>query len=69
MSERVVDRLEVVEVHEQHRDGVGFTRQPLQRVLDPVPEQRTVGEPGDRVVEGLMGELFLERLALDTSSS
>ena len=45
VSERVVDRLEVVEVHEQHRDGVGFTRQPLQRVLDPVPEQRTVGEP------------------------
>ena len=64
MAEGVVDRLEVVEVHEQHGDGLLVARLALQRVLDAVPEQRAVGETGDRVVEGLMCELLLERLAL-----
>ena len=34
------------------------------RVLDAVGEERAVGEPGDRVVERLVRELVLERLAL-----
>ena len=34
------------------------------RVTDALDEQRAVGQAGDRVVEGLMGELALEGLAL-----
>ena len=33
-------------------------------VADALDEQRAVGEVGDGVVEGLVGELLLERLAL-----
>ena len=33
-------------------------------MLDPVAEQRLVGEAGERVVERLVGELVLEPLAL-----
>ena len=64
VSERVVDRLEVVEVHEQDRHRQVGARQALQRVLDAVAEERAVREPGDRVVEGLVRQLLLERLAL-----
>ncbi len=64
MTEGVVDRLEVVQVHEQHGDGVGVAGQALQRMLHAISEERPVGEPGDRVVEGLMRELLLEGLAL-----
>ena len=64
MAQRIVDRLEVVEVHEQDRHRQVVARQALQRVLDAVAEQRAVGEPGDRVVEGLVRELLLEGFAL-----
>ena len=36
----------------------------LQGVAHALVEQRSVGQMGDRVVEGLVGELLLERLAL-----
>ena len=45
-------------------DGLLVASLPLQRVLDAVAEQGAVGEARDRVVEGLMRELLLERLAL-----
>ena len=64
VAERVVDRLEVVEVHEQHRHRAAVARLALERVFDAVLEQRAVREPGDRVVERLVRELLLERLAL-----
>ena len=64
VAERVVDRLEVVEVHEQHRNGIAAARLALERVLDAVLEQRAVGEAGDGVVERLVRELLLERLPL-----
>ena len=35
-----------------------------QRVAHPVAEQRPVGQPGQRVVEGLVGELLLQPLPL-----
>ena len=44
--------------------GVPLVRAPRERVRDAVAEERAVREPGDRVVEGLVGELLLERLAL-----
>ena len=57
----VVDRLEVVEVEEQHRDrGLAAVRA-LERVREPVREQRAVGKLGEAVVKGLVGEF------LDTS--
>jgi hypothetical protein len=63
MTERVVDRLEVVQVHEQDGDREVVARLPLDHVLDAVLEQRPVRQAGDRVVEGLVLELLLERLA------
>ena len=64
VPEAVVDRLEVVEVHEQDDDPAVLPSAPLQRVRDAVGEQRAVREPGQRVVEGLARELRLEHLAL-----
>ena len=64
VAERVVDRLEVVQVHEQHRGVLVLARLPVQCVLDTVAEQSAVGESGHGVVEGLVGELLLELLAL-----
>jgi hypothetical protein len=64
VTERVVDRLEVVQVHEQDRHRQVGPRQALQRVLDAVAEQRSVREPRDRVVERLVRQLLLECLAL-----
>ena len=64
VAERVVDRLEVVQVHEQDRHGLAVATLALEGVLDAVLEQGPVGEAGDRVVERLVRELLLERLAL-----
>ena len=41
-----------------------LARRPRERVLDAVGEERAVGELGDGIVEGLVGELVLEDLAL-----
>ena len=64
VTEGVVDRLEVVEVHEQHGDRLVLPRLTLEGVRDAVVEQRPVRERRHRVVEGLVGELLLELLAL-----
>ena len=59
VAEAVVDRLEVVEVDEQHRElvarGAAVARE---RLLEAVLEQRPVGEPGQRVVERLVLQLW-----------
>ena len=64
VAEAVVDRLEVVEVHEDHGEPAALAPGPRDRVPHPLDEQRAVGEVGDRIVEGLVCELLLERLAL-----
>ena len=64
MAEAVVDGLEVVQVDEHDADRRPPANRAHDRVLDAVGEQRPVGEARDRVVEGLVGELVLERLAL-----
>jgi diguanylate cyclase (GGDEF)-like protein/PAS domain S-box-containing protein len=57
VAERVVDPLEVIQVDEDDRD-----LRPLhQRPAEPVPEQDTVGQPGQRIVICLLRELGLER--------
>ena len=64
MTERVVDALEVVEVEEEHGDlGLRSLTPQNERMLDPVREQRTVGESGEGVVERLVAELLLGLLA------
>ena len=41
----------------------------LERVRDPLREERAVREPGERVVECLVGELILERPSLGDVAS
>jgi hypothetical protein len=62
VAEAVVDRLEVVQVDEE--DGGVAEVAAVEGVLDPLAEQAAVGQPGQRVVEGLEGQLLLEGLAL-----
>ena len=63
VPQAVVDVLEVVEVEVEHHDRLGRAHRALaQRVHQPVPEQLAVGQPGQRVVERLVGELLLEPL-------
>ena len=64
VAERVVDLLEVVEVDEQHREPLVLRVARVQRVLEPVDEQRAVRQPGQRVVERAVRQLLLERDAV-----
>ena len=57
VAERVVDDLEVVEVEEEAGQAAGAGAEPLGDVLR---QQGAVGQPGQRVVVGLVGELGLE---------
>ena len=57
VAEGVVDDLEVVQVEEEAGQAAGARPEPLGHVLG---EQRAVGQPGQRVVVGLVGELGLE---------
>ena len=64
VAEAVVDRLEVVHVEEEHGDPARLAHPAGKRVLDAIREQRTVGKARERVVEGAVGELILELLAV-----
>ena len=64
MAEAVVDVLEVVDIEEQHCHGQAVAPLARERVTDTVAEQRAVGQPCQRVVEGLMLELGEEGLTL-----
>ena len=59
VAERVVHELEVVDVEHDHAHAVVGSRASEQRLGDAVLEQRTVGEPGQRVVEGEVAQLLL----------
>ncbi len=62
MAGAVVDGLEVVEVDEQHRHRRRVPVGAGQGVLEPVGEQRAVGQAGEGVVEGVVLELRLQLL-------
>jgi hypothetical protein len=64
VAERVVDLLEVVEVAVDDRDALALVAGGGEGALEAVLEERAVGEPGERVVVRLVGELALQRLAL-----
>ncbi len=60
VPERVVDGLEVVEVEQHHGEQPAVPHGAAQRVVDPVEHQRTVRQPGQRVVQGLVLQLALQ---------
>ena len=64
VAERVVDDLEVVEVEEQHRDVRAAPPAALERPFEVLAEEDAVGQPGQRVVEGVVEELRLEPLVV-----
>ena len=50
------ERLLAVDVAEQHRDPALGSPCPVERLLDPVEHQRPVGQAGERVVQGHVGQ-------------
>src|SRR4051794_15053924 len=71
VAEGVVDLLEAVEIHEEHRDPAAVAPRRQQRALDPVGEERAIRKAGQRVVErlvlgarGVETQLLLGPLAL-----
>ncbi len=52
MAERVVDRLEAIEVDIEQADLAVVARDGKQRAAQPILEQSAVGQAGQRVVEG-----------------
>ena len=60
VAEAVVDGLETVQVAVEHR---GHAAARGERGLQPMPEQRAVGQTGQRVVLGLVGHLVGEQAA------
>jgi hypothetical protein len=54
MPERVVDLLEAIEVHDHHGDPDVLTAGNGEGLPDPVVEERSVRQVGERVVERLM---------------
>ena len=64
VPEAVVDRLEVVDVEEHHAELALLAARAADRVAHALDEQRAVGQVRDGIVEGLVGELLLEGLAL-----
>ncbi|HEY2704493.1 MAG TPA: hypothetical protein VGL20_12450 [Candidatus Dormibacteraeota bacterium] len=64
MTAAVVDPLEVVEVEGEHRERPALSRQPRQRVTQPVVEQLAIGQSAEGVVEGAMVQLALQRQAV-----
>jgi hypothetical protein len=69
VAEAVVDLLEAVQVQEQHRDRGGVAAGALEGVVDAVFEQGPVGQGGQAVVEGLVGELVFELAAFGDVAS
>ena len=64
VTEAVVHGLEVVEIDEEDGDEVRATDAALERVRYALREERAVRETRQRVVEGLVGQLILERSSL-----
>ena len=60
MAERVVDLLEVVEIHDHDHGGVAVAAAGADGLVDPVAEQLAVREAGERVVQRLvlLGDRF-----------
>ena len=66
MTESVVDQLEAVEIDEEHRDEVAAAMQPSEAVAEPVEKQSPVRQAGQRIMQCLMCELFLDAPTSET---
>src|SRR5436189_5721726 len=64
MPTGVVDLLEAIEVTEEHGDEIVGSTGAVQRVLQPVNQQPTVGKTGERVMERAVFDLSFQDLAL-----
>ncbi len=60
----VVGALEVVKVDEQDREWLAAAARARERLFEELVRRRSVVQPGERVVGGLVGEALLEALAL-----
>ena len=67
VAEGVVDHLEAVEITEQHSDRHARTARPGDRVVEPVAQQRAVGEAGQVIVERLVFERCWRRIRSEMS--
>jgi hypothetical protein len=64
VAERVVERLEPVEIDHQDRDGAAVGLRALQRGIERALERPAVGKPGERVRVGLAADAPLAPHAL-----
>ena len=64
MAERVVHRLELIEVEDEHVEPLAVPVQARERLLDRLEEQHAVGEAGQRVMMRHVIDLRLGLLAL-----
>ena len=72
VAQHVVDRLEAVQVHEQHgqlarlapRAAVVVTVVALHRVQQPILEEHAIGQPGQRIDEGAPAQFLIGRFQL-----
>ena len=64
VAQRVVERLEVVQVHAQQRTAGAVAHAAQQRLVQPVLQQLAVGQAGQAVVERQLLDLGLGLLAL-----
>ena len=60
VADGVVDRLEAVEVDEEHGRAAVAAAAAGQGLPDPLGEQRAVGQVGERVVRGVVLQLRLQ---------
>ena len=68
VAEAVVDRLEVIQVHEDHRYALVRSRRTSERLLEPIAEQATVGKSGEWIEVRLLRQQGLESLAGDRTT-
>ncbi len=65
VTQRVVDLLEPVEIHQQQREPPAVPLNLPQRPGDPVVQEDPVGQAGQRVVQGLAADLLLGVVPFD----
>ncbi len=63
VAQVVVDDLEPIDVAEEHRHPVPRAFGLQQRVVEVVEEEAPVGQPGQRILKRVPGQLLLEGLA------
>jgi hypothetical protein len=60
MAQAVVDELEAIEIKEQDRDCLRTPPSPGEGMVDPIAEQATVREPGQRVGHGRLDQPIVD---------